>query len=322
MLDRRPRRTEGQGRLVAPVAFCAAALALAACGDEADEGDDRAAVRIAFDEVAYVDAATPTPKLLERVHRQTESVLFALHTADVTVTRRKLVDVDLAHLKKEPVTVVDASGDHLGRRAAAPLPSSRRARRRAPGRDRGQGRAQASARSTPPPRRRPRSSARPAPRTGSTSATPIPGRSSTPPSSAAAWPSRRSRRRSTWRASRSRARRPRSSRRSSSGSTWPVSVRLIPRQAPGRRRAPPRPTPPVARLRTRKTPRGAALPSLPGDDDEPGDDDDDDEAEALAGGSGPSTLRPPRARQRRAPLPGRAATWRPTGPCSTSRSRR
>jgi hypothetical protein len=90
--------------------LCATALALAACGDEAEEADDRDAVRISFNVEAYVDAAASTTRVLERVRQQNESVLFALHAADITITRRKLVDVDLAHLRKEPVTVVDESG--------------------------------------------------------------------------------------------------------------------------------------------------------------------------------------------------------------------
>ena len=104
------RKIRGSQGLVALVALAATALALAACGDDDDEAADRASVRISFDQEAYVDAAASTPKLLERVRRQTESVLFALHAADIIITHRKMVDVDLAHLKKVPVTVVDESG--------------------------------------------------------------------------------------------------------------------------------------------------------------------------------------------------------------------
>jgi hypothetical protein len=93
------------------LALSAAAIGLCACGDEPEEADDdRVPVRISFDQEAYVDAATTNAKVIERVRRQNESVLYGLHTADVIITKRKLVEVDLGHLKREPVTVVDESG--------------------------------------------------------------------------------------------------------------------------------------------------------------------------------------------------------------------
>lgn len=66
-----------------------------------------AIVELRFEEVTYVDPAISTRKLVDRVRHQTRSVFRALRKADVTVTMRKQVEVDLAHLDREPVTVVD-----------------------------------------------------------------------------------------------------------------------------------------------------------------------------------------------------------------------
>jgi hypothetical protein len=85
-----------------------AGCGLAGCGDE-DEGagDDRVIVTLSFDDFAYVDAGISPRKLMERVRRLNDSVISTLRHADVTITAKKQVDVDLAHLEKEPVTVVD-----------------------------------------------------------------------------------------------------------------------------------------------------------------------------------------------------------------------
>jgi hypothetical protein len=86
-------------------------LPLAGCGDEtAEEKDDHVIVRMSFDEVAYVDQAIQTHKLIERVRHETESIFHGLRRADVMVTAKKQVDVDLGRLDKDPVTVVDPSG--------------------------------------------------------------------------------------------------------------------------------------------------------------------------------------------------------------------
>lgn len=94
-----------------PLAALAAALALLApgCDDAGDAGevDDRAIVRLSFDEYTYVDASIPNRKLMERVRHQNESIFSSLRHADVMITAKRLVAVDLAHLEREPVTVVD-----------------------------------------------------------------------------------------------------------------------------------------------------------------------------------------------------------------------
>lgn len=98
-------------------AIALAALASAAmCGGagcgidepaEPTEPDDRVIVKLSFDEVAYADAAITTRKMIERVRRQNESIFSTLRRADVMITAKRAVDVDLAHLEKDPVTVVD-----------------------------------------------------------------------------------------------------------------------------------------------------------------------------------------------------------------------
>ncbi|MFT3768772.1 MAG: hypothetical protein QM820_25275 [Minicystis sp.] len=97
--------------LRAAAALALMALAAAACDDESGPApppsEERIVAKLSFDDFAYVDSAISTRKLLERVHRENESIFSTLRRADVMITARKLVDVDLAHLEKEPVTVVD-----------------------------------------------------------------------------------------------------------------------------------------------------------------------------------------------------------------------
>jgi hypothetical protein len=260
--------------LLAPVAFCAAALALAACGDD-DEADDRAAVRISFDEEAYVDAATPTPRVLERVRRQTESVLFALHAADVAVTRRKLVDVDLAHLKKDPVTVVDESGitrDALRLRyhfvALGDAPAALASK--------GVLRLGALHEVAPAQTEIVRAVCTANGVHERTADLWTVFNASLERCAAAI-----AREQAAIDAARKALAHPSSEivTREFERLYVPVAVRLVGRERPDGGSAA-GVDPPVARLRTGKTPRGAALPSLPGDDDdEPGADGDDDEEE-------------------------------------------
>jgi len=103
-----------RGRLLALAALLLAALSAGGCDDdggEAPEADDRVIVKLSFDHFGYVDAAVPTRKIIERVRHENESIFSSLRRADVMITAKKLVDVDLAHLEKDPVTVVDpASG--------------------------------------------------------------------------------------------------------------------------------------------------------------------------------------------------------------------
>jgi hypothetical protein len=89
-----------------------AAILSGGCDDEPaspeqQEPEDRVIVKLSFDDYAYVDAASPTRKIIERVRRENDSIFSALHRADVMITAKKLVDVDLGHLEKDPVTVVD-----------------------------------------------------------------------------------------------------------------------------------------------------------------------------------------------------------------------
>ena len=97
-------------RALAALALGALASGGAACDDPpaaTQERDERVIVKLSFDEVAYVDAAITTRKLIERVRRQNESIFGTLRRADVSITAKRVVDVDLAHLDQEPVTVVD-----------------------------------------------------------------------------------------------------------------------------------------------------------------------------------------------------------------------
>lgn len=99
----------------------AAIASAAACGadgpPEPAEPDDRVIVKLSFDEVAYADAAITPRKMIERVRRQNESIFATLRRADVMITAKRVVDVDLAQLEKEPVTVVDL-GTGITRAAA------------------------------------------------------------------------------------------------------------------------------------------------------------------------------------------------------------
>jgi hypothetical protein len=98
------------------LAVLVCALALGGCGPESTapeappepeaEGSEVVATLV-FDEHCYVDAALPVPKLVERLRRQTQSILLALQRAGVSVSHRKQVEIDPSGIKKEPVTVVD-----------------------------------------------------------------------------------------------------------------------------------------------------------------------------------------------------------------------
>jgi hypothetical protein len=97
-------------RVLAALALGALVSGGAACDEPApapQEGEERVIVKLAFDEVLYVDAAITTRKLIERIRRQNESIFGTLRRANVTITAKRVVDVDLAHLDQEPVTVVD-----------------------------------------------------------------------------------------------------------------------------------------------------------------------------------------------------------------------
>jgi hypothetical protein len=78
-------------------------------GDPVEPVDERAVVKIAFEETAYVDATLSTGRIVERVRHQTESIFTALRKADLTPVRAgaQPIDVPFGRLKREPVTVVD-----------------------------------------------------------------------------------------------------------------------------------------------------------------------------------------------------------------------
>jgi hypothetical protein len=95
-------------RLVAFLAKWCLVLGVLACGaDEAVEPDDHVAIKLAFDQVTYVEKAISQHKLLERVKNQTRSILPALRKNDVMVLGNTQIDIEPAQLKREPVTVVD-----------------------------------------------------------------------------------------------------------------------------------------------------------------------------------------------------------------------
>jgi hypothetical protein len=63
--------------------------------------------RLTFEEVVYVEAGASTWKLIEHVRSAKNSLLPALEKLDVTLPVRKANEIDLPHVKREPVSVVD-----------------------------------------------------------------------------------------------------------------------------------------------------------------------------------------------------------------------
>ncbi len=96
-------------RFASGLAPCLLALAPLACGadDAGEPADDRAVVKISFDETAYVDATLSTGRIVERVRHETESIFLALRKAELTLLTSRHVDLPLDRLEREPVTVVD-----------------------------------------------------------------------------------------------------------------------------------------------------------------------------------------------------------------------
>jgi hypothetical protein len=89
---------------------------LGACGGEDEKAvrDDaphepHVMARLTFEEILYVDPGASTWKQIERVREAKKSMLPALEKADVTLPVRKQVEIDLPSLRKERVTVVDAT---------------------------------------------------------------------------------------------------------------------------------------------------------------------------------------------------------------------
>ncbi len=85
-----------------------AVLACPACADDpVVEPDDHVAVKLAFDQVTYVDAALAPRKISERIRAEVQSILPALRKADVLLLSNTQIEIDVPQLKKDPVTVVD-----------------------------------------------------------------------------------------------------------------------------------------------------------------------------------------------------------------------
>lgn len=80
---------------------------LACAPEETAPPDDRVSLKLTFDEVTYIEGASAPRKVVERVKNQTRSIFPALRKADVMVLSNQQVDIELAQLKREPITVVD-----------------------------------------------------------------------------------------------------------------------------------------------------------------------------------------------------------------------
>src|SRR5687768_1372223 len=98
-----------------------AICALAACsaGDEGPstaEGEEdltslTARQRVlTFDGVVYVEAGQSDEKILETVHKQTQSAFGALLAQEVAVQSREFQNVDKRSFRKRNVTVIDPAG--------------------------------------------------------------------------------------------------------------------------------------------------------------------------------------------------------------------
>lgn len=64
---------------------------------------------VSFEATAYFDTWANNARIIERIRREKESVVFALRRQQISVNTRKQVDVELKRVIREPVTVVDAA---------------------------------------------------------------------------------------------------------------------------------------------------------------------------------------------------------------------
>jgi hypothetical protein len=95
-------------RPLAPLLVVLMPWAQLGCADEpAPEPDDHVAVKLSFDQITYVDAALAPRKVSERIRNEVQSIFPALRKADALILSSQQVELDVAELKKEPVTVVD-----------------------------------------------------------------------------------------------------------------------------------------------------------------------------------------------------------------------
>lgn len=96
-----------------PLVFVLASLA--ACGSDTVEEEPPptkggSVALISFEIVAYLDPAAQSARILERVRRETESVVAPLRKQEISITRKRQVDVDIRNVIRDPVTVVDPEG--------------------------------------------------------------------------------------------------------------------------------------------------------------------------------------------------------------------
>jgi hypothetical protein len=95
-----------------------AVLGLLACTDEpAPEPDDHVAVKLTFDQITYVDATLAPRKVMERIRSEVQSIFPALRRADALLLTNQQVEIDVARLKKDAVTVVDPGHEAVASRA-------------------------------------------------------------------------------------------------------------------------------------------------------------------------------------------------------------
>jgi hypothetical protein len=90
-------------------------VASAACDGEPEPEPPKPEVladisMVSFEATAYFDAGANNARIIERIRREKESVVFALRRQQISVNTRKKLDVELKRVIREPVSVVDPAG--------------------------------------------------------------------------------------------------------------------------------------------------------------------------------------------------------------------
>lgn len=93
-----------------------ALVALAACDHELEEAPPKPEAEgeiamVSFEAVAYFDGPASNARIIERIRREKESIVFALRRQQIAVNARKQVDVELKRVIREQVTVVQKESD-------------------------------------------------------------------------------------------------------------------------------------------------------------------------------------------------------------------
>jgi hypothetical protein len=94
------------------LAVLAVLVASSACGDESEDAPKKPEAQgdismVSFEAMAYFDVSTQNARIIERIRREKESVVFALRRRQIAINSRKQVDVELKKVIREPVSVLD-----------------------------------------------------------------------------------------------------------------------------------------------------------------------------------------------------------------------